>query len=133
MPPRGDRSRCLIVDDSPVFLRTAAKLLQRDGFEEIRTASTIAEALACMEEFRPDVTLVDVYLGEESGFDLVEQLDRTGWCSRSAVILVSTHDPQELANAIEKSPAAGFVSKIALSSRAIHDLISAPDDSGSAE
>ena len=129
--PRGDRSRCLIVDDSPVFLQTAVRLLQRDGFEEIRTASTIAEALACMEEFRPDVTLVDVYLGEENGFDLVEQLDRAGWCSRSAVILVSTHDPQELANAIASSPAAGFISKIALSSGAINDLMSARDDSGS--
>ena len=131
--PRFDRSRCLIVDDSPVFLQTAARLLQRDGFKEIRTASTIAEALACMEEFRPDVTLVDVYLGEENGFDLVEQLDRAGWCSRSAVILVSTHDPQELANAIAASPAAGFLSKIALSSRAIHDLVNARDDSGSVD
>ena len=127
---RGDRSRCLIVDDSPVFLRTAVRLLERDGFEEVRTASTIAEALACMEEFRPDVTLVDVYLGEENGFDLVEQLDRAGWCSRSTVILVSTHDPQELENAIGASPAAGFLSKIALSSRAIHNLMRARDDSG---
>ena len=128
--PHSGRSRCLIIDDSPVFLQTAVRLLQRDGFEEVRTASTIAEALACMEEFRPDVTLVDVYLGEENGFDLVEQLNRAGWCSRSAVILVSTHDPQELANAIAASPATGFLSKMALSSRAIHDLISARDDSG---
>ena len=128
--PRGDWSRCLIVDDSPVFLRTAVRLLQRDGFEEVRTASTIAEALACIEEFRPDVTLVDVYLGEENGFDLVEQLDRAGWCSRSAVILVSTHDPQELATAIAASPAAGFLPKMTLSPRAIHDLLRARDDSG---
>ena len=126
--PRSDRSRCLIVDDSPVFLETAVRLLKRDGFEEIRTASTIAEALACMEEFRPDVTLVDVYLGDENGFDLVEQLDRAGWCSRSAVILVSTHDPQELATAIARSPAAGFLPKITLSAQAIHDLVSAQDD-----
>lgn len=131
--PCGDGSRCLIVDDSPVFLRTAVRLLQRDGFEEVRTASTIAAVLACMEEFRPDVTLVDVYLGEEDGFALVEQLDRAGWCSRSAVILVSTHDPQELANAITASPAAGFLSKIALSSRSIHDLMSARDHSGSVD
>ena len=129
--PRGDRSRCLIVDDSPVFLRAAASMLQRDGFEELRTASTIAEALGCMEEFRPDVTLVDVYLGEENGFELVELLDRAGWCSRSAVILVSTHAAQELADAIAASPAAGFLSKIALSSRAIHDLMSARDNSAS--
>jgi DNA-binding NarL/FixJ family response regulator len=115
--------RCLIVDDSPVFFDTVARMLRRDGFEDVRTASTIAEALRCMEEFRPDVTLVDVCLGAESGFDLVEQLDRNGWCTRSAVILTSTHDPAEFADLISASPAVGFLPKMALSSRAIHDLL----------
>ena len=127
--PRDDWSRCLIVDDSPVFLETAASILRRGGFDEVRTASTIAEALRCVEEFRPHVTLVDVYLGDELGFDLVEQLDRAGWCSRSAVILVSTHDAEAFANAIATSPAAGFLSKVELSTQAIRDLLSRRDES----
>jgi DNA-binding NarL/FixJ family response regulator len=120
-------TRCLIVDDSPAFLQAAARVLQRDGFKDVRTASTIAEALQSMEEFRPDVTLVDVYIGNESGFDLVEQLDRRSWCSRSAVILTSTHDPQEFADLIAASPAVGFLPKMSLSSRAIRDLITTHD------
>ena len=39
----------------------------------IRDATT-AEALRCTEELRPDVTLVDVHLGAESGFELARQL-----------------------------------------------------------
>src|SRR3979409_2479557 len=116
--------RCLIVDDSTAF-QTAARMLLRDAFTDVRTASTIAETLRCMEEFRPDVTLVDVYLGDESGFDLVEQLDRGGWCARSAVILTSTHDQQEFAEMIAASPAVGFLSKMAFSPRAIRDLVTA--------
>src|ERR1700757_1748457 len=120
---RGEQLRCLIVDDNPAFLKTAARMLKYDGFRDIRTASTIAEALQCMEEYRPDVTLVDVYLGDESGFDLVEQLDRRGWCSRSAVILISTHDAEEFADLVEASPVVGFLPKLQLSPSAIRGLL----------
>jgi response regulator of citrate/malate metabolism len=132
MMSRSEPLCCLIVDDSPAFLKTAAKMLKYDGFTDIRTASTIAEALQCMEEYRPDVTLVDVYLGDESGFDLVEQLDRGGWCSRSAVILISTHDTQEFADLIAASPAVGFLTKLQLSPSAIRGLLSTrdPDSAG---
>lgn len=127
MMSRGEPLRCLIVDDSPAFLNTAARMLKYDGFTDIRTASTIAEALECMEEYRPDVTLVDVYLGDESGFDLVEQFDREGWSSRSAVILISTHDIQEFADLVAASPAVGFLSKLQLSPSAIHALLATRD------
>jgi response regulator of citrate/malate metabolism len=124
---RGKQLRCLIVDDNRAFLKTAARMLKYDGFSDIRTASTIAEALQCMEEYRPDVTLVDVYLGDESGFDLVEQLDRRGWCTCSAVILISTHDAQEFADVMAASPAVGFLPKLQLSSSAIHGLLATRD------
>jgi response regulator of citrate/malate metabolism len=123
MVSRSEPLRCLVVDDSPAFLETAIRVLKYDGFADIRTASTIAEALQCMEEYRPDVTLVDVYLGDESGFDLVEQLDRGGWCSRSAVILVSTHDAQDFADLVAASPAVGFLPKLQLSPSAIRNLL----------
>jgi response regulator of citrate/malate metabolism len=127
MTLRGEQLCCLIVDDNPAFLKTAARMLKYDGFSEIRTASTIAEALQSMDEYRPDVTLVDVYLGDESGFDLVEQLDRRGWCSRSAVILISTHDAQEFADVVAAGPAVGFLPKLQLSPSAIHGLLAARD------
>jgi response regulator of citrate/malate metabolism len=132
MMSRSDPLRCLIVDDSQAFLETAIRMLKYDGFADIRTASTIAEALQCMEEYRPDVTLVDVYLGDESGFDLVEQLDRGGWCSRSAVILISTHDAQEFADLVAASPAMGFLPKLQLSPSAIREVLATrdPDSAG---
>jgi response regulator of citrate/malate metabolism len=127
MMSRSEPLRCLIVDDSPAFLETAIRMLKYDGFADIRTASTIAEALQCMEEYRPDVTLVDVYLGDESGFELVEQLDRGGWCSRSAVILTSTHDAQDFADLVAASPAVGFLPKLQLSPSAIRGLLATRD------
>jgi response regulator of citrate/malate metabolism len=128
MMSRSEPLRCLIVDDSQAFLETAVRMLKYDGFAEIRTASTIAEALQCVEEYRPDVTLVDVYLGDESGFDLVDQLDRAGWCSRSAVILISTHDAQGFVDLVAASPVVGFLPKLQLSPSAIRGLLATRPD-----
>lgn len=119
--------RCLVVDDSPDFLAAAIRYLERDGFTVVGVASTIAEALRSVEALCPDVTLVDVYLGRESGFDLVEQLHRGGWCSRSGVILTSTHNPQDFADLIETSAAVGFLPKLALSPSAIRELLPAEE------
>jgi DNA-binding NarL/FixJ family response regulator len=62
--------RTLIVDDNASFLAAARDLLEREGIAVVGVASTSDEAVRRAAEMRPDVTLVDVYLGEESGLDL---------------------------------------------------------------
>ena len=115
--------RCLIVDDSAEFVAAARGLLECEGITVVGVASTIADALRHFEELRPDVTLVDVDLGRESGFELAEQLHRAGEPAPSPVILISTHAAQDFVDMIESSPAVGFVSKSALTCGAIHDLV----------
>jgi len=73
-----DPMRCLIVDDSADFVDAARGLLECEGITVVGSASTSAEALRSFEELRPDVTLVDINLGGESGFELAEQLHRAG-------------------------------------------------------
>jgi CheY-like chemotaxis protein len=115
--------RCLIVDDSADFVDAARGLLERDGIVVVGVASSGTEALTRVEELRPDVTLVDIDLGGESGFDVVEELHRAGTPSPSPLILISTHAPMEFADMVAASPALGFVSKFALSVDAIRDLL----------
>ena len=115
--------RCVIVDDSTAFLQAATMLLEGDGFAVVGVASTVAEALERVAELRPDVALVDVYLGAESGFDLAQQLDQAGWSSQLAVILTSTHAPDEFGDMISETPVLGFLPKEALSTHAIRHLL----------
>ena len=115
--------RCLIVDDSADFADAARGLLECEGITVVGVASTSADALRLFEELRPDVTLVDINLGRESGFELAEQLHQVGGSTPSPVILISTHAAQDFADMIETSPAVGFLSKSALTGAAIRDLI----------
>ena len=70
--------RCLIVDDSAPFLEAASKFLEREGITMVGAASTSADALERAQELRPDVALVDIDLGQESGFDLARDRSPRG-------------------------------------------------------
>jgi DNA-binding NarL/FixJ family response regulator len=117
------RLRCVIVDDNPVFIEVATRLLERGGLDIVGTASTIAQALDRVSELRPDVTLVDVDLGGESGFVLVAALHRSNSDGALNVILTSAHSEQDFADMIAASDALGFLPKADLSPEAVHDLL----------
>jgi len=115
--------RCLIVDDSPRFLDAARGLLERQGITVVGVASTGAEAIRFAEELRPDVTLLDIDLGGQSGFEVARRLQRAATLAPPRVILTSTHAEQDYEDLIAASPAIGFLPKSALSGSAIRDLL----------
>ncbi|XVV16136.1 response regulator [Actinoplanes sp. CA-131856] len=109
--------RCLLVDDNRHFLLAARDLLEREGLTVVATAEDSAGALGRAAELHPDVALVDINLGGESGFDLAARLAPT------PVIMISTHSGDDYADLIAASPAIGFLSKIELSATAVRDLV----------
>jgi DNA-binding NarL/FixJ family response regulator len=113
----------LIVDDNQLFLEAACVLLEREGLRVVGVAATSAEALRLAEELRPEVVLVDIRLGGESGFDLARRLTGHDRASGSAVILISTHTEADFADLIAESPAAGFVPKSELTADTIRRIV----------
>ena len=112
----------LIVDDNRDFLEAARTLLEREGLAIAGVASTSADALRKAELLRPDVVLVDVSLGDESGIELARRLV-AGPAHEATVILISTRCEAELAEVIPMSRAAGFLSKSELSADAIRAFL----------
>jgi DNA-binding NarL/FixJ family response regulator len=115
--------RCLIVDDNRPFLDTARALLEREGITVAGVASTAAEALEQADALRPDVVLLDITLGEESGFDVARSLAEDHRAEGTTVILISTHAEADYAELIEESPVAGFLPKSELSAAAIRRIL----------
>jgi CheY-like chemotaxis protein len=122
--------RCLIVDDSLRFLDAARGLLERQGITVVGVASNSADALRRSGELRPDVTLLDIDLGGESGLELARRLHGQPGQAPAPVILISTHAEQDYAELIAASPAIGFLSKTALSADAIRGLLAGHGDGG---
>jgi len=114
--------RVLIVDDNGAFLYAARRLLAREGLQVVGIASTGTEALRRVDEIRPDVVLVDVELAGESGFEVARHLVEHA-PDGPAVILVSTHAEEDLAELVAESPAIGFLPKSSLSASAIRGML----------
>jgi DNA-binding NarL/FixJ family response regulator len=114
---------CVIVDDNAAFLEAASLLLERQGLTVAGVASNAAEALRQVEALRPEVILVDITLGAESGLDLARRL--AGHGSGATVILISTHADTDFADLIAETRAAGFVPKAELSAAAVERLAGA--------
>jgi len=113
--------RCLIVDDNPGYLREARDLLQRQGMSVVGIASNSGDALAIAASDRPDVALVDVDLGVESGLDVAHALASSD--QPVTVILISAYAENDLRELLDESPAVGFLEKSVVSRAAIDDLL----------
>jgi len=70
--PRSD-GRILLVDDEPNICRSLRRLLRRDGYE-IVTASSAAEAMACIQNEAIDVVISDQRMPQMSGTELLEHV-----------------------------------------------------------
>ena len=117
--------RALIVDDSERFLDAARSSLSRE-LEVVGTAMSSAEALRETEAQRPNVVLVDVGLGEESGFDLATLLADAFPHLGLRIVMISTRSEEDYVELIESSPAVGFISKSVLSGAAVRALVCQP-------
>jgi DNA-binding NarL/FixJ family response regulator len=115
--------RCVIVDDDTTFLDAARVTLERDGVMVAGVAVSSAEAVRLARELQPDVVLIDIRLGDESGFDAARLLAREG--QPAALIMISAHTREDYVDLIDESPAIGLLPKTELSAAAVRLILSA--------
>jgi CheY-like chemotaxis protein len=115
--------RCLIVDDNPRFGEEARSLLEHEGVSVVGVAASGDDALRLAEALDPDLALVDIRLGEESGFDVARRLVDDSSADPPAIIFISAYDQRELTGRIAASPALGFIAKTKLSAECIRAMI----------
>src|SRR4051812_17090447 len=114
--------RVLIVDDHPSFRASARLMLEAGGYDVVGEAADGAEAIASAARLEPELVLLDVQLPDTDGFEIVDEL--LGSSGRTTqVVLISSHDSTDLAEALEASGASGFVAKSELTAEAITSLI----------
>jgi CheY-like chemotaxis protein len=115
--------RSLIIDDNVSFLEASRTMLERQGLLVVGVATTPEEGLQRCEELAPELILVDIDLGEESGFELARRLKAGPAPANAQVVLISAHLEDDFADLIEDSPAVGFLPKSELSLAAIQGLL----------
>ena len=70
--------RILLVDDEQELLDMVLSIFIEYGFQNVKTAKSVKEAMEEAEKSRPELAILDVMLPDGSGFDLMEQLKKGG-------------------------------------------------------
>jgi DNA-binding NarL/FixJ family response regulator len=111
----------LIVDDNEQFLASAVRLLGAGGVTIVGTARSGSEAVQLARELQPEVVLLDIDLGHESGLDVAQDL--AALVPAPTIVLISTHTEAEVGEMVATSPAAGFVPKSQLDAAAVRSFL----------
>jgi DNA-binding NtrC family response regulator len=97
----------LAVDDDPNFLSALAELIEGQGFTT-NTACNLRDARAQVSHRTPDVALVDLYLPDGSGIDLLKDLEMG---ASTEVVLMTGHADVESAVQALRLGASDYLTK----------------------
>lgn len=112
-------TRVYLVDDHPIMREGLRALLEAGGHVVVGETADPTEALGDLLRLQFDVVLLDLQLGNHSGFELLAELQRRKLSTRS-IVLTSSALPQDVAQAMRLG-AFGYVLKESAGS----DLMSA--------
>ena len=83
------RDIVMVVDDSITMRRVASKLLERHNYQVI-TAKDGVDALAQLQDLRPDVMLLDIEMPRMDGFELATHMQNEENFSRIPIIMITS-------------------------------------------
>lgn len=93
--------RTVVVDDDFRVAAIHRGYTERvEGFEVVGLAHTAAEALAAAERLRPDLIVLDVYLPDISGLDVLRQI-RNAYPATDVLMVTAAKDAATLLDAIQ--------------------------------
>jgi CheY-like chemotaxis protein len=102
--------KVVIVDDDPVVLRVAAKLLRDAGYE-VATYGGATERLSFIFSQEPDLVLIDVNMPFLTGNRLVDLMKQDDRLRRIPVVFFSSNPEEQLRELVTTTGAQGFIHK----------------------
>ncbi len=102
------KARILVADDEQILGTTLKKILGELGYT-VALCNRGEEFFQFLEDQKPDIVLLDIYLGEINGIQLLNRMRTEGW--QTPVIMMTAHSDVSLAVRAMKEGAADFVVK----------------------
>ena len=109
MEKQASQKIILIVDDDEFFIQFERSFLQREHFN-ILEARNGAEALTAMREQQPDLVLLDYYMPEMDGLEVLVRARAEGMINLPIIIVSKEENPAKIRE-LKESGATDFLTK----------------------
>lgn len=111
--------RILIVDDHPLVRRGLRELIQNEpDLEVCGDAAGATEALQMLDATNPDLVIIDIFLKEGHGIELIKQIKARN--ERVKMLVSSMHDEALYAERVLRAGAMGYINKQEASDNVLH-------------
>ncbi len=101
-------ARILVVDDDTALCATLSEILKENGFH-VAVCHAAAGFFPMFEQEAPDLVLLDIFLGNDNGLQLLRQMKKEA--ISTPVIVMTAHSEVSLAVRAMKEGAVDFVAK----------------------
>ena len=89
---RWDRpARILVIDDQEQNIRLLTRILEKDGYEDVRCTSNADQAVGIYKEFKPDLVLLDFHMREKDGLQVLQEIVALNG-SHAPVVMITADD-----------------------------------------
>lgn len=102
------KARILVADDETILGNTLKKILTELGYA-VALCNRGEEFFQYLDDQKPDLVLLDIYMGDVNGIQLLNKMRTDGW--EAPVIIMTAHSDVSLAVRAMKEGAADFVVK----------------------
>jgi putative two-component system response regulator len=105
-------ARILVVDDERVNVVLLERILEQDGYTNVRSTTRSDQAVALYEEFEPDLVLLDLHMPGLDGFAVMERLgDRIAGDTFLPILILTADIRPEVKRRALAAGAKDFVTK----------------------
>jgi len=102
--------KIIIVDEHPLFIRGLASLIEsKPEYKVVAEASNLNDAVAMARKGKPDLAIVEINLGNDSGMDLILRLKSQN--PGIAILVLSMYDERYYAERVLRLGARGYIMK----------------------
>jgi DNA-binding NarL/FixJ family response regulator len=109
-PKAATQTRILIVDDHPMMREGLRSMINRQPDMRVcGEAENAAQAMSAVQQFAPDLALVDITLPGKSGLELVKDLKVM--LPQLVILAISMHDESLYAERMLRAGASGYITK----------------------
>lgn len=102
-----NKTKVLLVDDEKIITMQIKKLLTKNGYDVVGTASNGLEAADKANELEPDLILMDLVMPHEHGIDAIKKIIKS-LPETKIIVVTGLHAKSKLDEAIEAGAKGGI-------------------------